>query len=316
MMAAVFSCDKSESSLLRKAKAETARSDRPADIKKDAGSTGTVKETPSREYQRIISMAPSITETLFALGLGDRVVGVTRYCDYPPEAKEKTKIGGYVDPNYEAMISIKPDLVIMLEEHKETRKFMEEQGIDVLVVNNKDVAGIMDSIEKIGVTCGTEARAKKMVSEINSTIETIKKKTEGLERPRVLVSVGRNFESKGLEDVYIAGKNGFYDEMVDMAGGVNAYTSENIKYPQVSSEGIIMMDPQVIVDIITEFDEKNISEKEIVKQWQSLPDVSAVKNDRIHVMDRDYAVIPGPRFINILEDFAEIIHPEPDWKDK
>ncbi len=316
MTAGVLSCDKSESSFSRKAKTDTLEKKRPLDNEKDPGRSGTVKETPGKEYQRIISMAPSITETLFTLGIGEQVVGVTRYCDYPPEATEKTSIGGYVDPNYEAMVSVKPDLAIMLEEHKEARKFMEERHIDVLVVNNKEIDDIMESIEKIGVTCGVEDRAKKLLSGINSKIRKIKKKTEGLERPRVLIAVGRDLAAKRLGNVCIAGKNGFYDEMVHMAGGVNAYTKENIKYPHVSSEGIIMMDPQIVVEIITDLDEKNISQKEIVKQWKYLSDVSAVKNQRIHLMTQDYAAIPGPRFVNILEDFAEIIHPELDWNKK
>jgi iron complex transport system substrate-binding protein len=259
-------------------------------------------------------LAPSITETLFALGIGDRVVGVTRYCDYPPEAKEKEDIGGYIDPNYEAMIAIKPDLVVMLEEHEEPRKFMEERQIAVLVLNHKDIAGIIDSIEKIGAACGESSRALEVVTRINSTLESIKNKTRGLERPRVMITVGRNFGAEGLEDVYIAGKGGFYDEMIDLAGGVNAYTDEKVKYPKVSSEGIIMMDPQVIVDIIPDIDEQQVTKEDVMRQWQSLSGVSAVKNGRIHLMTQDYAVIPGPRFINILDDLARLIHPELDWE--
>ncbi len=171
-------------------------------------------------YSRIVSMSPSITETLFALDLGDRVVGVTSFCKYPPEAQEKVNVGGYIDPNYEALITLKPDLVIILPEHENIHDYLIELDIKYLVVNNKKVADIIDAIMTIGRVCGAEKRAQELVTNIKSRIQKIQEQTKGLSKPRVLISVGRTIGSGSLKDVYIAGGNTFFDELISYAGGI------------------------------------------------------------------------------------------------
>jgi len=262
-------------------------------------------------HSRIISLAPSITETLFQLGLGDRVVGVTRYCDYPREALAKAKVGGYYDPNYEAILLLNPDLILMLPEHEEPREHLGKLGLSILVVDHKTIPGILNTIMTIGKVCGVEQAAESIVSDLRTRMEHIRQTTEGLPRPRVMISVGRNMGS--LKDVYVSGRGGFYDEMITFAGGKNAYVG-NIAFPVISGEGIIRLNPEVIIDMVPDLEEKGLDEAMILKEWETVSQVDALRNGRVHVFGQDYVVVPGPRFILIVEQMARVIHPQAEWK--
>ena len=129
-----------------------------------------------------------------------------------------------------------------------------------------------------------------------------------------MVSLGRNMGSGRMEDVYIVGRDGFYDEMIRMAGGVNVFDGGSIKFPTVSAEGIMRLNPEVIIDMVPDLADAGLSEEQVAMEWQSLAGVDAVKNGRVHVLAQDYVVIPGPRFILILEAMAHAIHPELAWE--
>lgn len=279
-----------------------------------AGKTGNDSAVGARGYHRIISLAPSITETLFALGLGDRVMGVTRYCRYPPEALTKANVGGYYDPNCEEIVRLKPDLVVMLAEHEVPRKLFESLRVNVLTVDNTTISGIVGSIVKIGTICGVEQNAIKIVEDIENRLDRIKHRTTGLPRPRVMISLGRGMGSGSLADIYIAGRNTFYGEMVIFSGGVNAYNGTTVTFPQVSNEGIYQLNPQIIIDMVSDLDKIKTSEEKILAEWNSVANVDAVRNKRVYLFEQDYSVIPGPRFISILEQMARVIHPEIQWK--
>lgn len=282
--------------------------------KKSKNSVNEIKND-NESYHRIISLSPSTTEILFAIGLGDKVVGVTRYCNYPPEAKGRTKVGGYLDPNYEALLSLQPDLVIILPEYENVKHFLSELGIAYLVVSNKTVTDILSSINSIGKACHAEKEARQLQAQIKSRMEQIKEKTRDLSQPTVLISIGRTLGSGALEDVYIAGKKTFFDELIHYAGGSNAYKDKRIAYPMLSAEGIITINPDIIIDLVPDMKNKGLSESMIQKEWASLSQVRAVQTHHIYVLSQSYTVIPGPRFIMLLEDLAKIIHPEINWKD-
>jgi iron complex transport system substrate-binding protein len=264
-----------------------------------------------KQYRQIVSLAPSITETLFALGLGDRVAGVTCYRNFPPEARTKANVGGYYDPNYEAIVALHPDLIILFPEHEAPRQHLSKLGLNMLVVDHKSISGILTSITAIGKTCGADKKAESIVRDLQVRMERIRQKTDGLPRLRIMISVGRNTGSGTLEDVYISGKDGFYDKMITLAGGVNAYAGD-VAFPVVSRETIIRMNPEVIIDMIPDIDKKGWDKAMILKEWNAVSQVDAVSKGRVYVFGKDYVVIPGPRFILILEDMARVIHPEVD----
>ena len=138
-------------------------------------------------------MAPSITETLYALGLGDRVVGVTRYCQYPPEVKGKPQIGGYYDPNFEAIVALKPDLVVMLDEHELIAAGLRKAESEDAGGMSQDHRGIIESFRTIGRVCGKEAEGRRMAEQYETRLRRIRAKTRGLPRPRVLMALDRTF---------------------------------------------------------------------------------------------------------------------------
>ena len=278
-----------------------------------AQTPATAEKVAREGYKRIISLAPSITETLFALGTGDRVAGVTRYCLYPPEARTKEKIGGYYDTNYEAALSLNPDLVILFPEHEKQITDFKSLGVDVMVVDHSDINGILDSIIEIGRAVGAKERAHRLVAALKAGIKRVRKKTENLPRPGVLVSIGRNMGSGDLSDLFISGEDGYYDSMITIAGGMNVYKGRTANFPAVSAEGILRLNPQVIIDVIPDLEKRGWDEKDILKEWQKVGGVDAVKNGRVYVFSGDYTVIPGPRFILTLEKMARAIHPEIDW---
>ena len=266
-----------------------------------------------RLYDRIVSLSPSVTETLFELGLGERVVGVTSFCKYPEEALKLPKVGAYLDPNYEAIVALTPDLVILREEFEEAKMQLEDLGIRSLTVDHNSIEGILDSFTAIGKQCGAEPRAREVVEDIRDRMTKIKEAAGELPRLKVMVSVEREMDTGSIKGVYVAGRDGFYDEMIRTAGGVSAFEDTGIPFPNVSMESIMRADPDIIVDIVPNLEQRDLDEAAMKRDWQKLSEVAAVKNGRVYVLTQDFMVIPGPRFILVIEEFARTIHPEMEW---
>ncbi|HEY4760829.1 MAG TPA: helical backbone metal receptor [Thermoguttaceae bacterium] len=263
-------------------------------------------------FQRIVSMAPSITETIYALGLEDLLVGVTRYCKYPPAAANIPKVGGFLDPNFEAIVALKPDLVILLEEHQRSLPGFQKLGLKTHIVCHKNIKGIIDSMRSIARICGEEDKGKKIADKIQSRLDRIREKTAGTKRPRIMIAVDRIPGTGGLVDVYIAGRDGFFDKMIELAGGENVYHQGSVRYPVVSAEGIMHMNPDVIIDLVSGLNQEHFRVADTLSDWHFIGDVEAVKQRRVYAFDRDYATVPGPRIIQIVEDLARLLHPEID----
>jgi iron complex transport system substrate-binding protein len=263
--------------------------------------------------QRIVSLSPSTTETLFALGLGDRVVGVSRYCLYPPEAQTRTIIGGYVDPSYEAILALKPDLVVVRDDDPQYAAGFRELGLRTLAVKHNDVEGILASFSEIGRECGAEKAAEQITADIRQRIKRLEEKTTGLARPRVMIVAERALGEGKIADAYVTGGDSFLNSMIEMAGGRNACPTRNVPFPVVSAEGIIQMDPEVIVDLIAKHQQEGYTKESLMADWQQLADVPAVRDGRVYLLDDDFAFIPGPRFVRLAEKLARLIHPELTW---
>jgi len=259
--------------------------------------------------RRIVSLAPSITEVLFRLDQGSRVVGVTRYCDYPPEATEKPVVGGYFDVNYEMLLSLEPDLVILLKEHQDAVDRLAELGVRTLTVDHSRVQGIIDSFGAIGAQCGPEAASKASDLEEWSrwNIGLVSKAVDGLPRPKVMIAVGRLMDKGSGGEIFISGRDGFYDDLLTLAGGINSYRQETLKLPAISDEGLIRLDPDVVLEMVPDLsgDEDRSS---LMELWRSKTGIRAVEEGRVYILGQDYVVVPGPRFVYLLKDMAELIH--------
>jgi iron complex transport system substrate-binding protein len=261
------------------------------------------------EIIRVVSLAPSITETIFALGQGDKVVGVTEYCKYPPEAQTREIIGGYSTPSLEAIVRCSPDAVVLLKEHQDLRTQLDKLDIEYITVDSLNIDSIREAIETLGEKLNAQAEAKSLLTDLNARIEHIHSLTKDKPRPKVLLSVGRH-GGEGIQSLFIAGPGSYFDDLITLAGGTNAYDG-TVAYPNISAEGTMQMNPDVIIDIFPDIppDQRPI----IAQDWQSLSEVKAVQTDRVHVLGDDYVAIPGPRFVLVLEQMAKAFHPDVDW---
>ncbi len=255
---------------------------------------------PDLPYQRIISLAPSITEILYALDLGDQVIGVTRYCEYPKTAQAKEKIGGFYDMNYEKILSLKPDLIIMLKSHAKIAQDLKKFALPIQTADHHSIAGIIDSILQIGSICGKKEKAEQLVQSIQTEMDRIADEKNIEYKPKILIVVGREIGLGQVRDSYIAGQDEFYDEMIQIAGGQNAYTG-NLPYPMISLEGILTLKPDIILEFIPHKAEIQKAEAD----WQKHKNI--LGNVPVIILNDDYIFIPGPRFILTLKKIKEII---------
>jgi len=267
-------------------------------------------EPEGERSQRIVSMAPSTTEILFALGLGDQVVGVSRYCDYPDAAGKIVKVGGHVDPNYEAIVAARPDLVILLTAHRDVKTELDKLGIRTLVTPHKSVGDIHEAIRLIGDACDRRQRADTLLDQLARRTQAVREAVEGRPRPRVLICIGRDTESEQLSGIYVPGRHEFYDEIIEMAGGVNAYEGEQVAYPEISAEGVLQINPDVIIDLADYTHTGEKTPAEIEAQWSALRTVGAVRDGRVHAITGTHAMRPGPRYVEFLEQLARLLHPD------
>ncbi len=262
---------------------------------------------PPARPQRIVSLAPSITETLFALGLGGKVAGVTRYCEYPPEALRLPRVAGFSDINYEAVLRIRPDLVVLPEDKALNRLDLERLGLPVLALNIVSLSGLMRSIAVLGRATDREDAAAALLASLRGALDDARRRAEGRRRPVVLFSVMRSYQGLGrITEIHAVGRDGFYSELIEAAGGRNAYTGM-LPYPRLSREAVITLNPDVIVDVIPGGDDL----EGVRRDWQSLSSVSAVKNGRVFLFADPADTVPGPRFARTLAKLSRILHPDP-----
>ena len=277
---------------------------RAVTVTDDLGRTVSVIGTP----ERIVSLSPSNTEILFALGLGDRVVGATKYCNYPPlvkELKDNGKIevvGGYVDPDIERILTLHPDLVLAGQKHNNGAvSLLDKEGIPTFVVDPNNLTSIIQSIEKIGKITGKEVESSELCSRMESRIKAVSDKVSSLPKTRILYIVWH-------DPVRTAGAGTFEDEIIEKAGGVNIFHDLS-GYAQVDPEAIAVRDPEVIIacsGMGTGADKPmQWAEKE-----RGLNQTDARKNGRIYQAEGDLITRTGPRIVDGLEMFAKFIHPE------
>ena len=261
----------------------------------DLGRLVAINGTP----QRIVSLAPSNTEILFALGLGDKVVGVSDYCDYPPEALEKEKVMGYSTPNIEKIVALNPDLVLAGYGNPiDVIYTLEGLGLTVFGIKTTDLDDLLNDIRRIGEITDKELEAQALTSEIESRIQAVTNLTEELEqRPKVFYIVWGD-ESSAL---WTAGSGTFIHELIEKAGGV--HICQNITgYSTISIEDVVARNPEVIIT------------SELSYDWAinstDLAATNASQTDRIFTCDDNLVQRPGPRLVEGLEWFAHFIQPE------
>jgi iron complex transport system substrate-binding protein len=266
-----------------------------------------------RPPQRIVSTAPAITELLFALGLGDKVVGVTRFCRYPPEARTRTIIGDYINPNIEVIASLKPDLVVVQQNPVRLTQRLNALHLRTLEVDEQNSgleSGVYQSIRSVGDATGTAARAAQLIAQIRAGLDAVHSKAAPFKPRRVMFVVGR---SPGqLDGLTVVGRASYLNEVIAIAGGENIFRDAVAPYPQISLESILARDPEVIIDI-GDMSEDNVTEqhkRETVELWQRNGTLAAVKQHRVYAVAPDMFLVPGPRVVEAARALLSFFHPE------
>jgi iron complex transport system substrate-binding protein len=265
---------------------------------------------PAAPPERIISTAPSITELLYALGLGNRVVGVTRFCRYPPEAQLKPKIGDYTSPNLEAIAALKPDLVIIQTNPVHLADRLAKLKLRVLEVDQENIAAIYKSIHDVGAATATEHAATQLSDSILDGLGKIRNRVSALPRVRMMFVIGRS--PNRLDGLVVAGRASYLNEVIEIAGGENVFRDAVAGYPEVSLEEVMARNPDVIVDMGDMSDTVGVTEehkRNVVALWNRIPTLAAVRQHRVFAVASDAFVVPGPRVIEAAKAFAEMLHP-------
>jgi iron complex transport system substrate-binding protein len=248
--------------------------------------------------QRVVSMAPAITEIVFALGKGDRLVGVTKFCDYPPLAQKIAKVGGFLDVNMEILLALAPKIVIAYPEQYSQVKFLEARA-QVLVVKHQCLADLWNSIFAIGRALQADVRAKAMVAAIQKKLAAITNRVGKRKKASTLIIAGRNADE--LKNMYIIGNNDFLNDLLEIAGGVNAYRGA-VNYPNISMETVILLNPDFIFEISAHYE--RIAAEKVFRLWRPFKMLLAVRKGQIKIIEQSFWLRPGPRVGLIAEELA------------
>jgi iron complex transport system substrate-binding protein len=242
-----------------------------------------------------VALTPSVEETLFALGLGKRVVGVGDYCLWPPEARALPQLGGLFNANLERIVSLKPDLAVLIPSERDLGGKLGRVGISSLIVKNENLADVEQSFREIARRCGVPAEGERLAAQWKQDLAP-----QPLSwKPKVMLSVGR--QSGRLVDVLAAGPGTFFDDLLVRMGGVNAFADAPTRYPQVSLEEVMARAPDVILELRSDPLPPDVT-AQLLKDWDQLPQSPAVRQRHVAVLAGDYVVIPGPRLPRLYRE--------------
>jgi len=268
-----------------------------ASLKDGMGREITPRRLPAK---RIISLAPNVTEILFAIGAGNSLVGRDRYSQYPPECAKVKVVGTDLEPSIETIVSLRPDVIITATSanRQETVSALERLSLPVYATRSQDIETLLATIRGLGDLCGRKEAAKRLVAELASGIQETRRRVAGLSRPKTLVVVWN-------DPLYVAAKGSFPVELVTAAGGAGIVSGASVPFPKYSLEKVLHAGPEVI--LIGSHKGGNVDAAAYWNRWSDLP---AVRDGRVHLLDGDLLFRPGPRLLEALDLLVPLLHPE------
>jgi iron complex transport system substrate-binding protein len=258
----------------------------------------------SSKQKRIISLSPHLTEIIYVLGAQKDLIAVSSFCLFPPEVKEKEKIGGLFDPNLEKILSLAPTHLFGVPSHQKLDQDLQKFNLHITMLSNETVAEVLKTIDTVGQILGYPDQARAEIDRIQTELNALKLKNHHKKAPTAMLVIGR--EAGTLQNLMVAGKQTFLNELWILAGGSNAFSDLPVRYATVNLEGIIERNPQLII----QFDStqpRGIYQNREEPEWEFLKDVTAVQKKQIYIIGGDHVFIPGPRLTLLAEDFAEVI---------
>ncbi len=257
---------------------------------------------------RIISLVPSVTEMLFAMGDGGAVAGVSSFDHYPPEAETRTKVGGLLDPDFERILALRPDLVIVYGTQSALIDRLTRAGIPMFRYQHAGLADITQTLRSLGARVGRREAAAALASDIEGRLGEIRARTRPLPKPKTLLVFER--EAGTLRGMFGSGGVGFLHDMLEVAGGVNVLADVRRQGVQITTETVLARAPDVIIEIHSGPDWTPARVAREREAWRALPSLPAVRSGRIYILTDELISIPGPRVPDAILAIAKVLHPE------
>jgi len=265
-------------------------------------------ESASPPARRIVSLVPALTEMLFAIEAGGRVVGVSSFDTYPPEVKKLPKVGALLDPDTERILALRPDLVTMYGSQVDARLRFERAGIRTFAYRHAGIGGALAALRELGLVTGHRTQADTVVTRIQTRLDALRARVRNAPRVRVLLVFERTPQT--LRNMYVSGGAGFLHEMLEAAGAINVFADIKQESVQPSHETLLSRAPDVILEVRARGLIKPEDAARERATWSALPSLPAVRTGRIHLLTGEQLVVPGPRLAEGADMMARAIHPE------
>ena len=257
--------------------------------------------------KRVISLSPNITEIVYALNAQDLLVGVSDYCNYPPQAQQKTRVGGLLNPNIERIISLQPDLLLGTPANGKIADLLTARGIRTVLLPNDRLRDIFNTIDSVAVLCDVVQKGDSLIAAIKDTLDFYRRLTRqaAVDSPRALFVLHR--DPGTTRNISVIGTGTFTDDLWRLLGGRNAFESSGLKYAQLNNESLLTMDPDLIIEFKFNRQYDKRQRRRNRAEWQTMERLKAVKRGQIYVIDGNYSLIPGPRVIRLVRDYYRIL---------
>lgn len=261
----------------------------------------------SKPPERVISIVPAVTEMLFAIGAGPRVIAVSSFDHWPPEAERLPRVGGLLDPDIERIISLRPDLLVLDASQAEVASKAGSAGIRVYSYKLGGLDNLARTMRDLGKVLGMEREADAAAGSIEARLAAIRNRVARLPRPRTLLVFGR--EQGALRAIDVSGGEGFLHDILQLAGGENVFGSEKREWVRVGVESILAAAPEVIIELHYGYHLTPARLRSERAAWNTVPALPAVRSGRVYFLEGDKFVVPGPRVVDAAEEIAGVLHP-------
>lgn len=276
-------------------------------LEADAPPRASTAQTPAAP-RRIVSLVPSITEVLFAIGAGDAVIGVSSFDHYPREVESRAKVGGLIDPDFERILALRPDLVIVYGTQTPITERLARARIPVFTFQHSGLAEVTRLMRELGARTGHAATANARATEIERRIADIRAKTSSRPRPKTMMVFER--ETGSLRGMFGSGGSGFLHDMIEAGGGANVFADVARESIQITTEQVLAKAPDVILEFRSGPEWTAAHALREREPWRTLASVPAVRNNRVHILTDEMLSIPGPRVADAILAIAKVLHPE------
>ncbi|MCP4246655.1 MAG: ABC transporter substrate-binding protein [bacterium] len=252
-------------------------------------------------------MAPSSTEIVCSLGLGNRLVGVGRFVNYPPEVKDLARVGGLYDPDLEQILSLEPDLLITRGASAALARLCHDNDIALYEDPTDTLADLFRTIEELGIRLGRPDQAEALATRMQTELDAVSGRVAG----RPVVNVLLTMRQLGpVRSIYTVGRGPYLNDVLEMAGGRNIFADIELSYPEVSGEQVLARGPEAIVELMPGEDYDESDRAAAIAQWRALGPMPATESGRVYLVTADFAQIPSPRITQMARLLADYLHPE------